>query len=114
MVVCTDALARGMDMAGITVVHYDAPGTLKTYVHRAGRTARAGSGGESIMILGRHECKFWKGAMAGCSQKHVEHYKVPRLLAELAAEHTPTADEILWDEIRSAYASSIDELQGGV
>ena len=38
-------MTRGMDVAGVeNVVNYDAPVYVKTYVHRAGRTARAGEG----------------------------------------------------------------------
>lgn len=43
VLVCSDAMTRGMDVAGVAaVVNYDAPVYVKTYVHRAGRTARAG------------------------------------------------------------------------
>lgn len=43
VLVCSDAMTRGMDVAGVAaVINYDAPVYVKTYVHRAGRTARAG------------------------------------------------------------------------
>jgi hypothetical protein len=43
VLVCSDAMTRGMDVEGVAnVVNYDAPVYVKTYVHRAGRTARAG------------------------------------------------------------------------
>ena len=45
--VASDALTRGMDMPGIDVViNYDPAAYPKTYVHRAGRTARAGKPGK--------------------------------------------------------------------
>ena len=48
VLVASDALARGMDVAGVgAVVNYDAPAFAKTYVHRAGRTARAGQHGKT-------------------------------------------------------------------
>lgn len=47
VLVASDALTRGMDVAGVgAVVNYDAPAFAKTYVHRAGRTARAGQHGK--------------------------------------------------------------------
>lgn len=50
--VCTDSLARGMDFAGVEcVVSYSAPKYLKTYIHRAGRTARAGASGLTVTML---------------------------------------------------------------
>lgn len=49
---CTDALARGMDFAGVKcVISYAAPKHLKTYIHRVGRTARAGVFGLAVTML---------------------------------------------------------------
>ena len=62
VLVASDALTRGMDVAGVgAVVNYDAPAFAKTYVHRAGRTARAGQHGEALVVRGftvfaRHVC----------------------------------------------------------
>jgi ATP-dependent RNA helicase DDX51/DBP6 len=50
--VTSDAMARGMDVSGIAcVVNYDPPTYPKTYIHRAGRTARAGSAGAVYSLL---------------------------------------------------------------
>ena len=52
IVVCSDGMSRGLDIPTInTVVHYDVPSFAKTYVHRCGRTARAGRSGKAITIL---------------------------------------------------------------
>jgi ATP-dependent RNA helicase RhlE len=49
VLVATDVAARGLDIAGIThVVNYDFPVEAETYVHRIGRTGRAGAGGVAI------------------------------------------------------------------
>jgi ATP-dependent RNA helicase RhlE len=49
VLVATDVAARGLHMPGVShVVNYDLPETPETYVHRIGRTARAGAAGESI------------------------------------------------------------------
>jgi ATP-dependent RNA helicase DDX51/DBP6 len=48
ILVASDAMTRGMDIQSVAnVVNYDAPIYAKTYVHRAGRTARAGRPGDS-------------------------------------------------------------------
>jgi ATP-dependent RNA helicase DDX51/DBP6 len=43
--VCSDVIARGLDLTIDTVISYDAPLDMRRYVHRAGRTARAGRAG---------------------------------------------------------------------
>jgi superfamily II DNA/RNA helicase len=52
VLVATDVAARGLDLEDIThVINYDAPADEKDYVHRVGRTARAGRGGEGITFV---------------------------------------------------------------
>ncbi|EDW69360.1 probable ATP-dependent RNA helicase Dbp73D [Drosophila virilis] len=50
--ICSDALARGIDVPNVDiVVSYEAPRHIKTYIHRVGRTARAGHKGTAITLL---------------------------------------------------------------
>ena len=50
--VATDVAARGIDVRGIThVINYDAPAAREDYVHRVGRTARAGASGVGITFV---------------------------------------------------------------
>lgn len=56
ILVATDVAGRGLDIKGIDlVVHYHTPRTADVYVHRSGRTARAGAGGKSIIICAPEE-----------------------------------------------------------
>ncbi|KAL4896147.1 P-loop containing nucleoside triphosphate hydrolase protein [Aspergillus ambiguus] len=56
ILVATDVAARGLDIKGIDfVIHYHAPRTADTYVHRSGRTARAGASGKSVIICAPEE-----------------------------------------------------------
>ncbi|PLN77280.1 ATP-dependent RNA helicase mak5 [Aspergillus taichungensis] len=56
ILVATDVAARGLDIKGIEfVVHYHAPRAADTYVHRSGRTARAGASGKSVIICSPEE-----------------------------------------------------------
>jgi ATP-dependent RNA helicase DDX24/MAK5 len=56
ILVATDVAARGLDIPNVQlVVHYHLPRAADTYVHRAGRTARAGQQGSSILICGPEE-----------------------------------------------------------
>jgi superfamily II DNA/RNA helicase len=52
VLVATDVAARGLDLEDIThVINFDAPADEKAYVHRVGRTARAGRGGEGVTFV---------------------------------------------------------------
>ena len=52
VLVCTDVAARGLDIEGIShVYNYEIPKDAKDYVHRIGRTARAGKDGKAINLL---------------------------------------------------------------
>ena len=57
--VATDIAARGIDVDGIShVVNYDLPNVPETYVHRIGRTARAGADGVAISLCDAEEAAF--------------------------------------------------------
>ena len=57
--VATDIAARGIDVDGIShVVNYDLPNVPETYVHRIGRTARAGAAGIAISLCDGEEVAF--------------------------------------------------------
>jgi ATP-dependent RNA helicase RhlE len=59
MLVATDIAARGIDVEGIShVVNYDVPNVPETYVHRIGRTARAGAEGIAISLCDGEEMAF--------------------------------------------------------
>ena len=61
VLVATDVAARGLDVEGIThVVNYQAPEDEMTYVHRIGRTARAGAQGTAITLVDWDDMPRWK------------------------------------------------------
>lgn len=56
VLISSDAIARGMDVEGVrNVINYDMAPYVKTYIHRAGRTARAGQSGRCFTILRKGE-----------------------------------------------------------
>ncbi len=60
--VATDIAARGIDVDGIShVVNYDVPNEPESYVHRIGRTARAGADGIAISFCDRDEMPYLRG-----------------------------------------------------
>ncbi|XP_039127177.1 LOW QUALITY PROTEIN: DEAD-box ATP-dependent RNA helicase 1 [Dioscorea cayenensis subsp. rotundata] len=61
VLVSSDAMTRGMDVEGVrNVINYDMPPYIKTYIHRAGRTARAGQSGMCFTLLRKNEVKRFK------------------------------------------------------
>ncbi len=69
--IATDVAARGLDVSGIShVINFDPPADGETYVHRIGRTGRAGAKGTGITLVGP-----------------TEHHDVSRLATGLGLEH---------------------------
>ena len=61
VLIATDVAARGIDVDGIThVINYQCPEDEKTYVHRIGRTARAGADGIAVTFVDWDELARWK------------------------------------------------------
>ena len=73
LLVATDIVARGIDIDDITmVINYDAPHDAEDYVHRIGRTARAGREGKAITLIGE------KDLVALASIERILNIKIPR------------------------------------
>ena len=61
VLVATDVAARGIDVTDVThVVNYQCPEDAKTYVHRIGRTGRAGKTGVAVTLVDWDELHKWK------------------------------------------------------
>jgi ATP-dependent RNA helicase RhlE len=64
--VATDVAARGIDVTGIThVINYDMPATREDYVHRIGRTARAGASGVGVTLVTHDQAQELSGMVSG-------------------------------------------------
>ncbi len=90
ILVATDIVARGIDIDDITlVINYDVPHDEEDYVHRIGRTARAGESGMAITFVAEEEqYKFRK--IEEFLEKDIEKLTLPDELGE-APEYNPDA-----------------------
>ncbi|KAL9006303.1 MAG: hypothetical protein Q9188_000902 [Gyalolechia gomerana] len=61
IIISTDRASRGLDIPGLAhVINYDMPPSVNSYIHRVGRTARAGKAGKAITLVGWKEGRwFW-------------------------------------------------------
>ncbi|KAJ3176873.1 ATP-dependent RNA helicase dbp6 [Geranomyces variabilis] len=101
--VCSDVMARGMDLGESVahVVNYDLPSRTKTYVHRVGRTARAGREGVAWTILEAREARWFK-------QEVVR--RVERAGDKAVARVKVTADSV--KSLVEGYQHALKELAG--
>lgn len=82
ILVATDIVARGIDIDDITlVINFDVPNDAEDYVHRIGRTARAGAGGSAITLVSeKDQMDFMK--IETFLGKDVEKMPIPASLGE--------------------------------
>ena len=82
ILVATDIVARGIDIDDIQlVINYDIPHDKEDYVHRIGRTARAGKNGRSITLVSEKDQQYF-ARIERFLEKDVEKLPVPESLGE--------------------------------
>jgi ATP-dependent RNA helicase DeaD len=79
IVVATDVAARGLDVERIShVVNYDVPYDTETYIHRIGRTGRAGRQGTAILFVSPRETRMLR-AIEAATRQPIEALKIPSI-----------------------------------
>jgi len=109
VLVATDVAARGIDVAGVShVINYECPDDEKTYVHRIGRTGRAGSSGVAVTFVDWADVTRWRvinKALDLDFGEITESYSTtPQLLADLGIPegtkgrlaHARPREEVEW------------------
>ncbi|KAL8745715.1 MAG: hypothetical protein Q9190_002186 [Brigantiaea leucoxantha] len=78
ILVATDVASRGLDIPSVDVViNYDLPPDSKTYVHRVGRTARAGKSGKALSFVTQYDVEIWQ-RIEGALGSKLEEYKTAK------------------------------------
>ncbi|HEX2362125.1 MAG TPA: DEAD/DEAH box helicase [Jiangellaceae bacterium] len=102
VVVATDVAARGIHVDGVAmVVHYDPAGEAKSYLHRSGRTARAGASGNVVTVAMPDEARKVAGLhrRAGVQARHLDARSVA---GAFTAEALAAAPELRSERLDSA------------
>lgn len=80
VLVATDVAARGLDIREVEhVIHYHVARNAQTYVHRSGRTARAGREGVSVSLVAPEEVKAFNGICQTLKKSGMPELAVDRL-----------------------------------
>ncbi|WP_441434178.1 DEAD/DEAH box helicase [Arthrobacter sp. RAF14] len=94
ILVATDVAARGLDVERIShVVNFDIPHDTESYVHRIGRTGRAGRKGDAILFMTPRE-KYLLRAIERATKQPVEHMHLPTAETVNSLRMSKFADQI--------------------
>lgn len=77
VLVASDAMTRGMDIPSVAnIVNYDAPVHTTTYLHRVGRTARAGQAGCAVTLLRHEDVRHFKNMLRKVDNAYVKDFAI--------------------------------------
>eukprot|EP00099_Drosophila_melanogaster_P013918 NP_476833.1 dead box protein 73D [Drosophila melanogaster] len=122
--ICSDALARGIDVADVDVVlSYETPRHITTYIHRVGRTARAGRKGTAVTVLTEQDMTLFKKILSDANKglgeeihvspdieiQHAVEYK--EALAGLRSEKVKNKNQKMAEKNRVATKALIHKKQ---
>lgn len=95
ILVATDVASRGLDIPEVDlVINYDLPLNPKDYIHRVGRTARAGRAGRSLSIITQYDVELVQRIEHLIEKKLSEHY--------INSEQVMSMKESIDEKVRAA------------
>ncbi|KAJ0442890.1 putative RNA helicase transcription factor interactor and regulator CCHC(Zn) family [Helianthus annuus] len=130
VLVATDVASRGLDIPNVDlVIHYELPNDPETFVHRSGRTGRAGKEGTAILMFTNSQRRTIRSVErdVGCkfdfinppAVEDVLESSAQQVVATLSGVHqesiqffTPTAQKLIEEQGASALAAALAQLSG--
>jgi superfamily II DNA/RNA helicase len=118
VLVATDVAARGLDVSGVThVVNYDCPEDADTYVHRIGRTGRAGATGVAVTFVDWEDMPRWrlidKSLGLDMPEPPETYHTSPDLYTDLDIPSDVTGTLPTAERTRAGLAAEVEEDLGG-
>lgn len=130
VLVATDVAARGLDIPNVDlVIHYELPNDPETFVHRSGRTGRAGKEGSAILMFTSSQRRTVRSLErdVGCKFEFVSPPSIDEVLGSSAEQvvatlrgvhaesiefFTPTAEKLIEEQGTNALAAALAQLSG--
>lgn len=103
ILVATDVAARGLDIPSVDVVlNFDLPDDSNTYIHRVGRTARAGKSGHAISMVTQYDVEIWQRIEAALGKKLGE-YEIDKEEVMILGERVGEAQRMAIREMKDLH-----------
>ena len=100
ILVCTDVASRGLDIPSVDVViNFDLPGHGKDYIHRVGRTARAGRSGQAIAMVTQYDVEVYQ-RLEGLLGKKLPAYQLEEETVLVLLERVNEAQRLATRELK--------------
>jgi len=115
ILIATDRASRGLDLPNLfNVINYDMPHSITGYIHRVGRTARAGKAGSAwTLVADREAAWFWNAIARGKGSGGTENDKIERAEGKKLERVRYVLDD-LNQEARQNYSNALSRLKQDV
>jgi ATP-dependent RNA helicase DDX47/RRP3 len=112
ILLCTDVASRGLDLPQVDlVINFDLPGHGKEYIHRVGRTARAGKSGRAIAMVTQYDVEVYQRLEALLGKK-LDEWKTDEKTVLVLLERVSDAQRMATRELKEQLASRGGKGQG--